>query len=163
MLFRSHSDCPGQCLLCSPTLPPPPIKDFYILSQSQKKSMPVSPPLRKASSRTVSSLQQCSPLSQSQRNHGRLDLSMYFSPTDHASGLNMVSHSTSCPFIICLTGMVAPLISLSLYPSCHFATFSQLETNLSKSPTLTIRLYQPFIMITQNCRPHSTWKLSMQG
>ena len=158
-----HSDCPEQCLLCSPTLPLPPIKDFYFLSQSQKKSMPVSPPLHKASSCTVSSLQQCSLLLQSQHNHGWLDLSMYFSPIDHASGLNMVSHGTSCPFIICLTGMVAPLISLSLYPFCHFATFSQLETNLSKSLMLTIWLYQPFIMITQNCQPCLTWKLSMQG
>jgi len=123
-----HSDCPGQRLSCSPTPPSPPIKNFYIPSQYQTKPMPVSPPLRKAS-RTVSSLQQCSPLSQSQRNHGRLDLSMYFSPMDHTSSINMVSHGTSCSFIICLTGMVAPLVSLSSYPSCHFTTFSQLETN----------------------------------
>jgi hypothetical protein len=81
-------------------------------------------------------------LLQSQRNRGRIDLSVYFSPTDRTLGINVVSHGTRFSFIIHLTGMVAPLVSvLSLYPSCHFATFYQLETNPSKSATLTIRRY----------------------
>ena len=79
----------GQCLPCGPTPPSPP-KYFYIPSESPGKSR--QRPLQTTTS-AISSLQECSPLSQSQRNHGRLDLSMYFAPMDHASSVNMVSYS----------------------------------------------------------------------
>ena len=64
------------------------LKCFYIPLKSPGKSR--QQPLQTTTS-AISSLQECSPLSQSQHNHGHLDLSMYFSPMDHTLSINMVS------------------------------------------------------------------------
>ena len=78
----------GQCLPCGPTPPSPP-KYFYIPSESPGKSR--QRPLQTTTS-AISSLRECSPLSQTQRKHSHLDLSMYFSPMDHTSSVNVVSY-----------------------------------------------------------------------
>ena len=87
-LPRDSGSCvSGQCLPYGPT-PPSPLKYFYIPLKSLGKSRQWA--LQMTTS-TISSLQKCSPLSQSQWNHGCLNLSLYIAPMDQTSSINMVS------------------------------------------------------------------------
>jgi hypothetical protein len=66
-----------------------PIDSFYISSRSQTKSTPLSSPPSLRAPCTVPSLSPRSALSQSQRNDGRLDLSVCFAPNNHTARIHM--------------------------------------------------------------------------
>lgn len=86
------------------------IGGFYIPSQSQAKSPPSSPPLLWASCAAPPPHPR-SPLSRSQRNHGRLDLSIYFAPKECTANVDAViceSSINSCSSIVFLT--VSPFL-----------------------------------------------------
>ena len=137
----SGSRASGQYLSDSPTPPSRP-KCFYIPSKVPGKSK--RQPLQMSTS-AISSLRECSPLS---RKHGHLDLSMYFSPMDHTSSVNVVSYG------ICIQSS-----SFSLAQQCTSSPYNRTPPAFSlpfpnwKRKFTTPRLSQ------LGCTSHLWWRV----
>jgi hypothetical protein len=135
----------------SPGSPSPPLSGFYIPSRSPAESRPSSPPLPWAACVPLPH-PPCSLLSRSQRNHGRINLSSYFTPKEcPASVVHGIIRESSvkiCSFIFftdCLShwhgspSHLPAFTPLSMFPRLY-PTANQLKP--FQAPTLTIgRMY----------------------